>query len=369
MKRNGIYCALVAILSLSFSLGARAEDKERSPIKIGVVYGFTGAAQVWSEYGRMGLELALDEINQKGINGRTIALLFEDSKSIPAQFVSAYQKLRNIDNVDLIIGNVWSYLTNPLIPLAARDRTVLFSPTAMPESIEHTNQFFFSMGERISSIREAVDQFFKVNSEVKKVGVFCWEDTWGQAYLKIWNEVAAANGVEVIARACTSDFTSDFKTDVAKMLSTKVDAVIIAHKAETVLRRLREHRFVGKVLATSNIVEDIKMKGSDEKLFEEVFVTDWRPSEEFLDKFRSKFNQEPVAEAHNSYETLRALAMALSSSETDLPHALKGIKYSGVAGPIDFSFAPFVNLSIAKLYKVQRGDFVLVDQSRPSPSK
>jgi ABC-type branched-subunit amino acid transport system substrate-binding protein len=59
---------------LTFSVEAQESTQQR--IKIGVVYGFTGAAQVWSEYGRMGLELAQDEINSSGgINGKKIELI------------------------------------------------------------------------------------------------------------------------------------------------------------------------------------------------------------------------------------------------------------------------------------------------------
>jgi ABC-type branched-subunit amino acid transport system substrate-binding protein len=360
---KGIYALVIALIAGIF-VSVQAEEKEGAPITIGVVYGFTGAAQVWSEYGRMGLELAQEEINQKGIKGRKISLVFEDSQSIPTKSVSAYQKLKTLDRVKIVIGNIWSYLTNPLIPLAGRDKTILFSPTGMPESIEQTNQYFFSMGERIASVRGAVDTFFKVNPEVERVGIFCWDDMWGQAYLKIWQEAADARGVRVVARACTSDFANDYKTDVTKIVSSRVDAVIIAHNAETIVRRLKEHRYTGKILATSNIVEDIKVKPNTKELFEGVFVTDWRPSEEFISKFKAKFNRDPIAEAHNSYETLHALGRALVLDEPDLINALKGLKYRGVAGPIDFSAAPFVNLSEAQLYEVHDGDFRRVEISQ-----
>jgi len=68
--------ALITIMWALLTFSVEAQESTQQRIKIGVVYGFTGAAQVWSEYGRMGLELAQDEINSSGgINGKKIELI------------------------------------------------------------------------------------------------------------------------------------------------------------------------------------------------------------------------------------------------------------------------------------------------------
>ncbi|NDA38119.1 MAG: hypothetical protein EBX80_06290 [Acidimicrobiia bacterium] len=121
---NRIALIIITWALLTFSVEAQESTQQR--IKIGVVYGFTGSAQVWSEYGRMGLELAQDEINSSGgIKGKVIELIFEDSKSNPTQSVTAYRKLVTINKVKIVLGNIWSFLTNPLIPLAAKDINVV----------------------------------------------------------------------------------------------------------------------------------------------------------------------------------------------------------------------------------------------------
>jgi branched-chain amino acid transport system substrate-binding protein len=353
--------ALVVFLWALLTFSVEAQESTQQRIKIGVVYGFTGAAQVWSEYGRMGLELAQDEINSSGgVNGKTIELVFEDSKSNPTQSVAAYRKLVTIDKAKIVLGNIWAFITNPLIPLAAKDNVILISPTAMQESVDLANANFFTMGEKIQSISDAVDSFFRLNKDVKTIGIFCWDDTWGQAYLKVWKERAAANGVKVDAALCNIDFNNDFRTDVAKMASKKVDAVIIAHMGDVILQRMKEQRFSAKVLATSNVIEDIKIKKASQELFEGVYVTDWKPSDEFLVKFKEKYGVYAVVEAHNSYETLRSIAKALRISETDTLQALRTVKYDGVAGLIDFSSSSFANKSTAQLYRMRNGNFELV---------
>jgi branched-chain amino acid transport system substrate-binding protein len=353
--------AFIVFLWALLTCSVNAQERDNQSIKIGVVYGFTGAAQVWSKYGRMGLELAQDEINNSGgVNGKPIELIYEDSKSIPAQSVAAYRKLVTLDKVKIVIGNIWAFITNPLIPLAAKDNVILVSPTAMQESVEQTNSHFFTMGEKIQSISGAVDSFFRLNKDIKTVGIFCWDDTWGQAYLKVWKERAAANSVQVDAELCNVDFANDFRTDVAKMAAKNVDAVIIAHMGDVILQRMKEQRFSPKVLATSNVIEDIKVKKTPQELFEGVYITDWKPSDAFLDKFKQKYGVDAAVEAHNSYETLRSLAKALKASEKDTLQALRMLKYEGVAGPVDYSSSSFANHSVAQLYRVKSGQFEIV---------
>jgi branched-chain amino acid transport system substrate-binding protein len=144
------------------------------------------------------------------------------------------------------------------------------------------------------------------------------------------------------------------------MSAKKLDAVIIAHMGDVILQRMKEQRFSAKVLATSNVVEDIKVKKAPAELFEGVFITDWRPSDDFLAAFKKKFSRDAVVEAHNSYEALRSLAKALEASETDTLQALRSVRYDGVAGKIDFSSSSFANHSVAQLYRVRNGDLELV---------
>jgi len=354
----------VALLVFFWSLltvNIQAEEPTQHPIEIGVVYGLTGAAQVWGQYGRMGLELAQDEINSAGgVRGRPIKLIFEDSKSNPTQAVAAYRKLSHVNKTKIVIGDVWDFLTNPLIPLASRDKVVLFSLTVMPDAAERADRYFFTMGERRETLRPAVDLFFKRNPDVKRVAILCWEDPWGQSYLRIWREVAERNGVKIENVLCTIDFNNDFRADVTKIAAKPVDGVIIAHMSDVVLQRMKEQKLNVKVLTTSNVVEDIKIKKAPKELFEGVYMTDWKPNDEFIQRFRAKFNTDPVVEAHNSYEALRSIAKALSSGDEDVATSLRAVKYNGVAGPIDFTTSTSGNYSDAHLYRVHDGEFDVV---------
>jgi branched-chain amino acid transport system substrate-binding protein len=335
----------------------RSEPDTKGTLKIGVVYGLTGPAHVWGEYGRMGLELARDEINSSGgVGGKEIQLIIEDSKTLPAQAVASYNKLVGVDKVPVVIGDVWDFVTNPMIPLAKRDGTLLFTPTTMPNALAVRGRNIFTMGHKEGDITGAVERFFTLNPGVKRVGIVCWDDAWGNTYLRVWRDAIKRSGAEEVVAICNNDFNTDYRTDILKVASKKVDAIFVAHLAEVALRRINEQGLKVPVLTTSNIVEDMKFTNSPKELFEGVYFTDWAPSEEFVKKFKAKFGKEPLVEAYLSYDTLHALAKGLAVGGPDLPQALSTVKYQGSVGAIDLSDPVSGNQSKAGLYQVRNGE-------------
>ena len=354
MKLIKIFLLNILTCSL-FLLSVEAQEK----IKVGAVLSLTGAAQHWSNSSKMGLLLAQEEINsQGGIGGKNIELIFEDTQTQPAKSVTAYKKLVSIDKVDFLIGDVWSFLTNPLIPLAEKDKKILISPTLMKESSEKSSPYFFSLGYEVKSIIEPVNKFFNKNKNINSLGILCLEDMWGQSHLKIWKEVAKKNGVKNIYEMCGYDFYSSYQTEITKLAKLKVDAVIVAFGSERALARIKEQKFNPIVLTTSDMVEAVKLRNVSKELVEDVYFTDWAMAEEFKEKFKKKFNSEPVLEAQNSFEALRALAKAIEKNPDNPEIGFKQVMYDGVGGKIDFKSDNFGNKAQANLYQVKDGEFV-----------
>ncbi len=333
-----------------------AQDTESKPHRIGVVYGLTGPAQVWGTYGRMALELAKDEINQAGgVKGRPIELIIEDSKTSPAQSVSAYRKLVNVDKVKIVVGDVWDFITTPMLPLAARDGVLVVSPTVMSQAFAGRSPYTFTAGHSAETIIPAVNQFFALHPSVKRVGILCWDDPWGQAYLAAWRKAIEQHGATVAAELCNVDFTTDYRTDVLKLAAAKVDAIFIAHLVDVALKRIREQGMVAAILTTSNVIEDLKIKKVPPELFEGIYFTDWKPSDQFTAAFKARYGKEPVVDAHNSYDTLWAVARALEIDPDNVAQALRRVKFTGVGGELDFSNPTEANKSVAQLYAVRSG--------------
>src|SRR3989344_7071473 len=95
----------LALLPLTLTACAPAEEGTNEPIKMGYLGPLTGEAASYGIDTLNGTKFAVDEINAAGgINGRMIELVAEDGKCTGADAASAAQKLVNIDKVVAIVG-------------------------------------------------------------------------------------------------------------------------------------------------------------------------------------------------------------------------------------------------------------------------
>ena len=89
---------------------------------------------------------------------------------------------------------------------------------------------------------------------------------------------------------------------------------------------------------------------------EGVYVVDPEVSLEFRDKFFKRFNLEPILEAYAGYEAVKTIAHAANIDRTALSLSMRRVKYSGIAGEIDFTKGTCAgNQAEWRLFKFVRG--------------
>lgn len=341
---------LIVLLLLFFHLEAAMGE----PHRIGVIYGFSGAAQKWAEYGRKGVDLAVDEINQSGgVSGRPIEVVYEDNQTNPKQSVSAYRKLVSHDNVEAVIASNWSIITNPLIPLLAKDKVIVISPTVMDASVEGRSEYFFTLGHQVESLRQPLERFFKLHPAIRTAAFLCWDDAWGQANLRIWNDVAKASSIQVVATICQNDYASDFRSEVTKISALKPDVVFVGMYPERVALRMKELGLKVPLYTTSVVLEPMQDPGFSAELFDNMYFAYWPSTAAFRDKYVARYKEEPLIEVENHYEAVRSLAKALGEPSGSLLERLRRVSYEGVTGRIDFGDSFIANQSKGSLMRIR----------------
>ena len=166
--------------------------------------------------------------------------------------------------------------------------------------------------------------------------------------------------MEVAEVICSFGFSNDHRAEVAKLRAKKVDAVITAEWTDQVMRMMKEQRLNAKLLGTANMLEAVKIRGAG-SLLEGAYYTAWQGSPEFVEHFKSKFKQDPILEAENSYEIMQSIAKALYNSDGDLLAALKKLRYEGSVGLVDWTGGMAVNYGVGHLYQVRNGNIVLLN--------
>ncbi len=242
--------ALLTILALA-ALGCGEEEK--GPFRIGVMESVTGAGETYGTVAVQSKQLAVDEINAAGgINGRMLELIVEDSKCNAQDAITAYNKLTDVDGVKIILGTSCSGAMLGAAPLAEKEGVVMFSGLA-------TNP----------DIAEAGDYIFRTSLSDATVGVDTGNVLWADGIRNLATINESTDYAEGVRRTTTAQFetlggqivaaesypsdTTDFRTQLTKILNANPDALHIAAQAEasggTIIKQVRELGYDGPIYA------------------------------------------------------------------------------------------------------------------------
>ena len=139
LSTSAAWAAAVVMLSLP----AHAQK----PIKIGSSLPLTGGFSVTGQKHKEGFELCIKMINDRGgLLGRPVTLIVSDNRSDTETAINQYERLINLDNVDVTFGTFSSKLTFPVSSLLARNNRLHPVPSGGALRIwtqGHKNIFYF----------------------------------------------------------------------------------------------------------------------------------------------------------------------------------------------------------------------------------
>ncbi len=99
-------------------------------LKVGAVLPFSGGLELFGNQAKLGLDLAVKEINEAGgVLGQPVEILYEDNKTDPKTSVERTTKLIKRDEVLAITGPITSNARDAMSPTCARLRTPLLYAT------------------------------------------------------------------------------------------------------------------------------------------------------------------------------------------------------------------------------------------------
>ena len=250
--------ALLSILVLAATACDDDGEDGEGTFRIGVMESLTGPGETYGTVANQAKQMAVDEINAAGgVNGRMLELVVEDSKCSAQDAITAYNKLTDVDGVKIILGTSCSGAMLGAAPLAEEDGVVMFSGLA-------TNP----------DIAEAGDYIFRTSMSDAQLGIdtgnLLWAD--GIRTLATINEVTDyAEGVrresvaqfekrggQVVGEERYPSDTTDFRSQLTKLINANPDALHVAAQAEfaggTIVKQARELGFDGPIYSDVVVV-------------------------------------------------------------------------------------------------------------------
>jgi branched-chain amino acid transport system substrate-binding protein len=316
-----------------------------SPIKIGAILSLTGDAAPWGEYAKNGINLAVKNINDNGgIDGRLVQVVIEDDHTDPKQGVSAWNKLTTIDHVQGVIGGVFDFTAQPLIPLAHEAKIAYISPSnfRIAGGFDLNDQSFVMLTDFSTVIRALKNELNQ--SSVKKLAVVHFKSTFGNEIAKtlgtVMNELGKRN---IIDESYGQIGNNDFKTLIIKLKQENVDTVFLDAVANDPLiffKQSRDLNFHPQII-TYNGALDAFQTESEKSLTKNSLILNWEvTSSEFNTLYQAAYGAPATKSADKNFDAVYVLSNAIAHSDSTANVAVYIESHSVKTPNANISFTP-----------------------------
>jgi len=135
------------LAAVGFALApAAASAQSVNPIKVGYGISQTGGLAPNGKSALLAQQIWEEDVNAKGgLLGRPVKLVYYDDQSNPATVPALYQKLLDVDKVDIIIGGYGTNLLAPAMPMVIQKKKMLIGLFGLAVNTEFNYPKYFSM--------------------------------------------------------------------------------------------------------------------------------------------------------------------------------------------------------------------------------
>ncbi len=345
IKRGSFVTLLVCILILVVSIGISGCGQEKGTIKIGAVLPLTGVASYPGEQAKTGITLAVEEINANGgINGKQIKLFIEDSKSAPAEGVSAFNKLVEVDNVDVVISAL-SSVSMAIAPLANEKKIPVLGIMVTATNFVQNDYTFRYQPMADLEIDPVLYIIEKEN--LSNIGILYSSDELGNSvYTTLSNKLSQTN--KKLHGESFLVTEKDFNTPIMKLMNKNIDSLYVVgfdSHITKIIPQIKNLNFKGKIISLSplslptarqrisNINEGIYLASPP------IYCSQIALSDEATN-LKQKLDQKGATFDHYiaiSYDSVKVIAFNLDKKDTSSRDKMKEdmkqlTEYSGVFG-------------------------------------
>jgi branched-chain amino acid transport system substrate-binding protein/urea transport system substrate-binding protein len=224
------FACLVLVALLAGCATPPSSRTAPSPIKVGAVLPFSGGVELYGRQAKLGLDLAVKEINASGgILGRPVEILYEDDKTNPDVAIKATRKLIERDHVLAVVGPITSRNLNAIKPEIERAKTPLLYATNYEGGACSRYIFAFSTvpNQELSRLLPYMNATF--GDTYYLLGA---NHAWPQKMFAAAEPRIAALGGRVVGQEFTTGDETDFTPLIARIAASKAKVLLFALKGD-----------------------------------------------------------------------------------------------------------------------------------------
>ena len=249
---------LLGVLALLVSAALACTDEEEGPLRIGVMESLTGPGETYGTVANQAKQMAVEEINEAGgIDGRMIELVVEDSKCSAQDAITAYNKLTDVEDIKIILGTSCSGAMLGAAPLAEKDGVVMFSGLATNPDIANAGDYIFRTS--MSDAQLGIDTGNVLWADgIRTLATINEETDYAEGVRRASVDQFVERGGQVVAEERYPTDTTDFRTQLTKLIGANPDALHVAAQAEfsggTIVKQVRELGYDGPIYSDVVVV-------------------------------------------------------------------------------------------------------------------
>jgi len=247
-----------AFLSLSLVVGAlagcgggsKSSGNDSETIKVGVNLELSGNVASYGQSLLEGLSLAVNEINEEGIDGKKIKLVEVDNKSETSEATNAALKLISQDEVVAIVGAATSGNTMAQVELAQKNQVPIITPSGTSPEITYVDGELKDFMFRTSFIDPfqgtVAANFASQEIGAKNAAIYIDNSSdYSKGLADAFVEQFEANGGKIVAKESYVAKDNDFRSTLTNLKSAKPDFIFLPGYYEEVALIVKQARELG----------------------------------------------------------------------------------------------------------------------------
>ncbi len=342
----------IGVGSAVATLGLTSPVLAENVIKIGYIAPFTGPAAEFGTNGWRGIQLALDEVNEKGITiggeQYKIEIIRYDSVCTPTEAVANVRKLAMEDKVVAVLGDHCSSCCMAIAPLLDDFKIPGLTIECAADSVTKPgHEFYFRMRPSMGLMAPlGIPRIVKIFNP-KTAGFVNINDDYGHSFRDSFKAELERHGVKTIVEEDFERGSTDFTVYLTKMKRAKPDVAFY-------VGTISEGALIVKQARELGVTDQTALFGAEEMAEMEILslagaeavegtyaLALWASVDpDFAKRVKDRFDAPMHYAIIFGYDALHVVAKAVESAQSldpvKIKDALKKTDYRGLEGHVKF---------------------------------
>ena len=212
------------VIGALLACGTPASAQSDKPVKIGALLGLSGLGSQIGQWILNGAETAAEQLAASG--GQKFTVVAEDSQWNPQKGVEGFNKLTNVDKIDVLLSG-GSSVMQAIAPIADERKLVLMNVGAQSPNMAGIGKFTFSALQLSDFDTAVLAKYAYATLKYRKIATLYVNNDTGKFNQAALADFFKAAGGTITAQEAFKSNETNYGVQIAKIRATSPDAIYV----------------------------------------------------------------------------------------------------------------------------------------------